>query len=159
MKKLFLVLATVLVLAASGCAPQVDVEAEAAAIREADRQFSKAAAAKDVEGALSFFAEDATLIPPNAPIVTGEDAIRKWLSEMVETPGFAVSWQTTRAEVSRSGDLGYTLATFELTMNDPDGNPVTDRGQDFHVWKKQPDGSWKVVIDIWNSDGPAGGEE
>jgi uncharacterized protein (TIGR02246 family) len=158
MKKLFPIVATLLVLAISGCAPQVDIEAEEAAIREADRQFSAAAAAKHVEGMVSLFADDAQLLPPDAPAITGKEGVRNFVSEITAIPGFAVSWQTTQAEVSRAGDLGYTLATLELTMNDAEGNPVTRQGKDFHVWKKQPDGSWKVVIDIWNFDQPAASE-
>ncbi len=158
MKTLFAVLTTLLVLAVSGCAPQVDIEAEEAAIREADRQYSEAAAAKDVDRLVAFFAEDGWLLPPDQPAITGQMGRRNFASEMTTIPGFAVSWQTTDAWVSRAGDLGYTLATLELTMDDAEGNPVTRQGKDFHVWKKQPDGSWKVVIDIWNFDQPAASE-
>ena len=158
MKKLFPILTTLMLVAGSGCAPTVDVEAERAALREADRQFSAAAAAKHVEGVVSLFADDAQLLPPDAPAITGKEGVRNFVSEIAAIPGFAVSWQTTQAEVSRAGDLGYTLATLELTMNDAEGNPVTRQGKDFHVWKKQPDGSWKVVIDIWNFDGPPSSE-
>ncbi len=158
MKKLLLIGATLLVLAVSGCAPQVDVEADRAAIREADRQYAEAAAAKDIDRLVSFFADDGQLLPPDQTAVAGREGRRNFASEITAIPGFAVSWQTTQAEVSRAGDLGYTLATLELTMNDADGNPVTRRGKDVHVWKKQPDGSWKVVIDIWNFDGPAASE-
>ncbi len=159
MKKLFAVLTTVLVLAVSGCAPQVDVEAEAAAIREAiDVEWLKAAQAKDVEGWLSFYTDDALMLPPNTPIATGKEAIRALLSELVANPGFAINLQTTQVEVSRAGDLAYSLNTYELTLNDPEGKPVTERGKGVFGWKKQPDGTWKVVIDIWNSDGPVASE-
>ncbi len=159
MKKLFPIVATLLVLALSGCAPQVDVEAEAAAIRDlTDVQWLNAAQAKDVDTVNSFYADDASSFPPNASIVTGKEAIRARQSESFSTPGFATSWQTTKVEVSRSGDLAYSHGTSETTVNDPEGNPVTDKEKWLVVWKKQPDGSWKVVIDIWNSDGPAASE-
>jgi len=154
MKKLFLVLAALLVFAASGCAPKVDVEAERAALLQVDADWAKAAVAKDLERWLSFFADDAVMLPPNAPIMTGKDAIGKLWSEMFATPGFTLSLQPTKTEVSRAGDLAYILGTYKVTMNDPEGNPVTDRGKYVTVWKKQPDGTWKVVADIWNSDLP-----
>ena len=72
-------------------------------------------------------------------------------------PGFALSWQLTKAEASRGGDLGYTVGTYVLTLHDPKGEPVTDRGKYVTVWKKQADGSWKVAADIFNSDLPAAG--
>ena len=156
MKKLFPIVATLLVLAISGCAPQVDVEADKAAIRDlTDVQWLNAAQAKDVDTVLSFFADDASQLPPNTPIIIGIEAIRARQSEAFSRPGFAMSWQTTKVEVSRSGDLAYSYGPLQTTVDDAEGNPVTDKGKWVTVWKKQPDGTWKVVIDILNSDGPA----
>ncbi len=155
MKKLFAVLTTVLVLAASGCAPQVDIEAEEAAIREMDVEWMNAANAKDVERMLGLYTDDASLYPPNLAIVTGKEAIRTHYSQLVESPGFVTSPETTNVGISSAGDLAYSAGTSEDTINDSEGNPVTERGKWVVVLKKQPDGTWKVVIDIWNSDGPA----
>ena len=129
--------------------------ADERAIRETDIEFSKAGAAKDLERAVAFYAEDAALLEPNAPIVMGKEAIRTAWSQLIAKPGFAISWQPTKVEVSRGGDLGYTMGTYELTTHDPTGKPETDRGKYVTVWKKQPDGSWKAAADIFNSDLPA----
>jgi ketosteroid isomerase-like protein len=58
-------------------------------------------------------------------------------------------------EVAKSGDLACLSGTYELTMNDPGGKPVSDRGKYVEVWEKQADGKWKCGTDIWNSDLPA----
>ena len=156
MKKLFLVLATLLVLAAGGCAPQVDVEAEAAAIRDlTDVEWMEAGQAKDIERWVSFHTDDALLLLPNAPLVTGKEAIRAVVSDLLSTPGYEGSWETTKVEVARSGDLAYSYGPQETTVNDAEGNPITDRQKWVAVWKKQPDGSWKCAVLILNSDGPA----
>jgi uncharacterized protein (TIGR02246 family) len=131
--------------------------ADERAVREADAAWSKAAAAKDVEAYLSFFAEDALALPPNAPMLTGKESIRKRMSELMANPGFSESWQASKAEASRGGDLAYTVGTYQLTLNDAKGKPVTDRGKYVTVWKKQPDGKWKAVADMGNSDLPAPG--
>lgn len=157
MEKLFLVLATVLVLAASGCGPQVDVAAEEAAIRAAEDEALKIAQAKDAERWASVYADDARVFPPNAPLVTGKEAIRKLFAELFASPGFEIDWEVTRVEVSRAGDLGYVVGTHKVTVNDAEGNPVTDRGKWIAIWKKQADGTWKCIEDIWNTDLPAGG--
>ena len=125
------------------------------ALRETDVAWSKLGAAKDLERMMAFFTDDASEFPPNAPIATGKGAIRTLWSGLFATPGFAISWQPTKAEVSRGGDLGYTIGTYELAMTDPTGKPMTDRGKYVTVWKKQRDGSWKVVADIFNSNLPA----
>ena len=125
------------------------------AIREADAAWSKAAAAKDLEGTLSFMAEDTLEMAPNAPLLTGKAAARKFWGDMFAAPGFAISWQATKAEVSRGGDLGYSIGSYQLSMQDKSGKPMADRGKYVTIWKKQADGSWKVTVDIFNSDMPA----
>ena len=105
---------------------------------------------------LAFFAEGAAELAPNTPMAKGKDALRKTWSQMMTSPGFAISWQPTTVEASRGGDLGYSLGTYSLTMHDPTGKPVTDRGKYVTVWKKQADGTWKVIADIFNSNLPPG---
>ncbi|GIT52402.1 MAG: hypothetical protein Ct9H300mP15_26150 [Gemmatimonadota bacterium] len=50
--------------------------------------------------------------------------------------------------------MGWTLSVGEITINNPEGPPGRDVVRDFHTWKKQEDGSWKVVVDMWNSELP-----
>jgi len=57
--------------------------------------------------------------------------------------------------VAQSGDLAFSSGAYEVTLNDPTGKPVNDRGKFLEVWKKQADGKWKCTMDIWNSDLPA----
>lgn len=125
-------------------------------IRQADSEWVKAAAAKELERTLSYWADDASVFPPNAPAVTGKEAIRAYVSQGFATPGFSITWETTKVEVSRAGDLAYAIGTNEFRMNDPKGKPVVQRGKGITVWKKQLDGSWKCIVDIWNSDPPPG---
>ncbi|MFQ5818171.1 MAG: YybH family protein, partial [Terriglobia bacterium] len=139
------------------CQPQAPPDtraADARAIRAAEAEAVKALDAKDVEGYLNSYTDDAFVFPPNAPIVTGKEAIRVLLSALAENPGFGLSVQPTKVEVARSGDLAYLVGTYELTLNDPQGKRVTEHGKYVDVWKKQPNGAWKHVIDIWNSDQP-----
>ena len=130
-------------------------EADERAIREAEIEWWKVAVAKDLERTVAFYADDASMFPPNAPMATGKEAIRAVWSQLLATPGFAVSGQTTKVEASRGGDLGYSIGTYELTTHDPTGKPVMDRGKYVVVWKKQADGSWKAIADIFNSNLPA----
>ena len=124
------------------------------ALRDLDAQWSAAAAAKDVDKTVSFYSDDAIVMPANAPIATTKAAIRNLWSSLLTSPGVNMNWKTTKVEVSRSGDMAYASGTYELTMNDPSGKPVTDRGKYLVVWEKQSDGKWKCGADIWNSDLP-----
>lgn len=129
--------------------------ADEQAVRAADADSLKAAQAKDCERWATFYASDASLFPPNAPIVTGRDAIRNFCSQLAANAGFAISWQIAKVEVSRAGDLAYAQGSYEMTLNDAKGKPVTDRGKWVVVHKRQADGTWKFVADIFNSDLPA----
>jgi uncharacterized protein (TIGR02246 family) len=128
--------------------------ADEAAIRDADAQWSKTAGTNDLDGTVAYYVDDASLLAPNAPIATGKQAIRAVWAQLLG-PGTSISWQASKVEVARSGDLSYILGNYQLTMKDPQGNPVTDKGKFVEVWKKQTDGKWKVVADIFNSDLPA----
>jgi uncharacterized protein (TIGR02246 family) len=126
--------------------------ADEAAIRDLDTEWSKAASANDLEGTVAFYSDDATVLPPNAPIASTKQAIHTlWASLLV--PGSTASWQATKVEVSRSSDLGYLLGTYVVTLKDSKGKAV-DSGKLVEVWKKQTDGKWKCVVDTYNSDLP-----
>jgi uncharacterized protein (TIGR02246 family) len=140
-----------------GCAKQTipdTREADERAVRECEIEASKALAAKDLESLISFFADDASGFYPNTPILTGKDALRQMWKMILATPGLSMSFQIVKVEVSRSGDLAWGHGTYARTMNDATGKPVTDKGKYVVVYRKQPDGKWKVVADIGNSDLP-----
>lgn len=138
----------------SGLAPSDSRAADEAAIREADAASLRAIAAKETDATVSYYDERASILIPNAPIATGREEIRKAWKQMFAIPGFNLAPRTTKIEVARSGDLAYAQGTYEFTAADPQGRPVSDRGKFVVVWKKQTDGAWKIVADIWNSDAP-----
>lgn len=153
MKKIFPGLLCLVFL--NACAPIVDIENERIGIRlTSDVEWLQAVQAKDVERTLSFFTDDASMLYPNAPIATGKEAMRALLAREFAAPRSALSWRTSQIELSRRADLAYSRGTWEFTLTDPTGKPVTDRGKFVVVWKKQEDGKWKVVADIANSDLP-----
>ncbi len=125
------------------------------ALRDADAQWSKAAGMKDLDKTVSYYSDDATVMPPNASAATTKEAIRSAWKEMLTTPGAAISWKATKVEVAKSGDLAYVSGTYEETTTDASGKPVKGHGNYVEIFKKQADGTWKVVADIWNSDLPA----
>jgi ketosteroid isomerase-like protein len=125
------------------------------ALRDADAAWSKAAGAKDLDKTVSYYADDAMVMPPNASAATTKDAIRNIWKDLLASPGLVISWKGLKVEVAKSGDIGFITGTYELTMNDAAGKPVPDHGKYVEVWEKQKDGKWKCGADIWNSDLPA----
>ncbi len=140
----------------SSCGPATPPDTRAAdekAIRDQDAQWAKAAADKDLDATIGYYSDDASLLPPNAPIATGNHAIRAVWAPLL-APDASVSWKPTTVDVARSGDLGYVIGVYQLSMKNPQGKAMTDNGKLVEVWKKQADGKWKVVADIFNSDSP-----
>jgi ketosteroid isomerase-like protein len=154
MKRKTLVLTLTLGLAAAAVCLAGDTKAEQA-VRDADDAWSKAAASKDLDKTVSYYSADASVLPPNAPIATTKEAIKKVWGDLLASPGFVISWKATKVEVAKSGDLGFISGTYEVTMNDASGQPTTDKGKYVEVWEKQADGNWKCGTDAWNSDMPA----
>lgn len=126
-----------------------------AAIREADIAWSKAMTAKQLDPTVSYYAEEGSILPPNAPMATGKNAIRNVWAQFFAMPGFLVTCHPVKVEVAHSGDIGYTQGPYDLAFNDAKGNPIKDHGKYLAVWKKQSDGAWKAVADIFNSDLPS----
>ena len=137
-------------------APTIDHAAEVEALREAAARYHAAASGKDSETVVSMYSEDALMIPPNAELVEGLSAVEGYRFGFIETPGISLDFELIRAEVSESGDMGWTFAIGQITIDNPDGPPGSDIVRDFHTWTKREDGSWAVVIDMWNSGLPAG---
>ena len=124
------------------------------AIRKADSEWVKAAQTKKVDAWMAFYADNATVLPPNDKTASDRTSIRKAVGELLSLPGLSITWKPTKVEVANSGDLGYLYGTYQLTMKDPSGKPVEDRGKMVEIWKKQADGKWKCIVDTWSSDLP-----
>jgi len=129
--------------------------ADEAALKNLDAEWSKAAGAKDVEKTASYYSDDVLVLPPNMASIQGKQGARAMWQGMFSVPGFGGGWKVSKVEVARSGDLAYLTGTYELSETDPSGKPSTDKGKYLEVWKKQPDGNWKCVIDMFNSDLPS----
>jgi ketosteroid isomerase-like protein len=133
--------------------PPVDTKAVEDAVRAADVAWSKAAGAMDVAATNSYYADDAVVMPPNMPVVTTHDGTQKaWASMLV--PGNSLAWTPSTVTAAGSGDMAFVQGTYTASMKGPDGKTMPDTGKYLEVWKKQADGSWKAVDDIWNSDMP-----
>ena len=121
--------------------------ADEAAIRAIDAAWTKAAESKDIAGTTAVYADNAVLMAPGAPIMTGKEAVTKGWTGMMADKNFALSFGPTKVEVSKGGDLAYELGDYSLTMSDKKGKAQTSKGKYVVVWGKQADGSWKALVD------------
>lgn len=116
---------------------------------DAEKSFSKTSEQKGVKGSfVEYFADDSVVFRPGP--VNG----KKFYSDQAERPGL-LTWRPVIADISSNGDLGYTTGPWEFRKNGKD-DPQVFHGYYFSIWKKQPDGSWKVALDHGiGSQGPS----
>jgi ketosteroid isomerase-like protein len=138
----------------AGCSSDTSA-ADAQAIKARSELWSKAGSVKDSASFATFYADDATVMFPHEPAFKGMDSIKAVLTPMMQDPNFALSFTTDKVEVS--GVLAYTQGTVSLRTTARNGKPLSDTGKYLAVWKKQADGSWKAIEDIFNSDLPEAG--
>jgi uncharacterized protein (TIGR02246 family) len=128
-------------------------QADEMALRELDARWSKAAGARDIDATLAYYADDAVVMPGDAPVADTKQTIRDLWTPMM-APDISVSWQVNQAEVARSGDLGYARGVYQLVTKDSTEKTTTEHGKLLEVWKKQSDGKWKCIIDNFSADAP-----
>ncbi len=130
-----------------------DQKAEADKLMSLSKEWAKAAIERDVEKVVTFWADDAVIMSPNEPAMIGIDAIKQMVDESMQIPGFEVSWEPQEAFVSKGGDLGYVIIkNYFKIPTDTLGNVTTIFNKGVEIWKKNEDGQWKNVVDIYNGD-------
>jgi uncharacterized protein (TIGR02246 family) len=149
-KALLLAGAAAFVLTIGGCmkksAGASDAGAVQSAIKADEKKWNEQIKSKDLEGALSHYADDAYFIAPGVKAADGAMAIRKAYADALADKNFDVSIGSDKIDVAASGDMAYARGHFSEKYSDPKtGGPMSGSGSFLTVYKKQADGSWKAV--------------
>lgn len=127
----------------------VDREAAANAIRDSERQLLADFRSRDAEKIASHYADDAVVLITNRPQMSGREAIVQGMAQSVADPAFALDFANQKTDVAASGDLAYSRGTYTVSYTHPEANQsVTEKGSYINIYKRQADGSWKIVEDI-----------
>lgn len=119
------------------------------AIRTVSDRFSQLMLARDFDSLVGLYTEDAVFMPPHQPAVQGRSALRSWMAGFPNVSRFSL----TIDEIDGRADLAYVRGSYAMTLH-PEGapGPIDDRGKYIEIRKRQPDGSWLLAADIFNSD-------
>jgi uncharacterized protein (TIGR02246 family) len=148
-------LAAVLMAACSSAPPPLPDtrDADLRAVKDLEAAWVKDAASKDADRWAGNFAEDGSILYPGMATVNGKAGIKAAAATFLADPNFSLTFQSTRMEASKGGDMVYSQGTYTMTMtNSKTKKPMTDKGKYLTVYRKQTDGSWKAVADTYNSD-------
>jgi ketosteroid isomerase-like protein len=146
----------ILALLAAGPLSAADSAAKQAeaAIRTADQEWSRVFNSKDLEKSVGFCSENIEMLGPNEPRATGREAARQMFAGFFALPELSLNWTPSEIHVAKSVDMAYSTGTYKMSFKDPKGNKIEDHGKYATIWEKQHDGSWKVALDVFNSDVP-----
>jgi ketosteroid isomerase-like protein len=137
--------------AANAVTDKTKLKAEVAAMEDA---FCAMAKEKGQLAAFSYFAApDVAFLDTDPRKFRGPAAVRERMGE--DRPGVALTWSAYFTDVSDDGALGYNYGRYEFRGPGPAGKEIVRGGWFLTIWKRQPDGSWKYVMDNGTPDRPA----
>lgn len=149
-----MLLAAATTVAIAACAPKatsVDTSADIAALKKMQERELAAVFSGNVDTALTVYTSDVAMMPPGEPAVNGTEGVRKWLEGFYKDN--SASGKYTSADVQVAGDWAVVRYTGELTATPKKGGkPMTETIKGVHIYRRQPDGGWKISQDVWNSD-------
>ena len=150
--KLFLTVILGLAIFAAGCGVKKHNPAQVK--KDLDNNnalFAKSFNSKDATGVGTFYADDAELLPPNAPEVKGRDNIQNYWQQAID---MLSDMNLTTDTVVVEGDAAIETGNYTINVNIPNQPPSMDKGKYMVVWKYMQDGKWKIFRDMFNSSLP-----
>ncbi len=106
--------------------------------------------ARALDKLIQFYAADAVYMPPHHGAVHGRDAIQQYLQGPIQHGATDLTYEVTF--IKHSGDLAYDVGRYTMSVPDRSGTTRRDRGKYLTVWRRQPNGDWRIVADTWSSD-------
>ena len=143
-------------LSACQCTMCCGVEASEATLTPADRAaisansaaWLKAVRAADWAAVAATYASDAMLLPPDQPAVSGREAIRQWFAAFPPL----VSMDVEDTEVDGCCDVAWVRGTYRLAIAPPGAGTIHETGKYVEIRRRQADGSWLKLRDMYSSD-------
>ncbi len=120
-------------------------------VEETMQRSIAAAKAKDAKAAAAIYTDDAILMPPGQGPVKGPDAILAFFRKLHGGDGVLLDQQVETLDLSLlSDDVAVELSTFRGSFTQPGKPNGYYSGRGMIIYKRQPDGSWKMYRDMWD---------
>lgn len=128
-------------------ATRIDLNSELQTLKQADKSWAEACSSKNVDHMLGFYDIEACNIDLQGNVHRGYDELRKLWTKEFASPDYSLTWQLNEAYVAKGGDIGYTSGSWDIKFISKAGKPLKYHGTYLAIWKKQPDRTWKVLVD------------
>lgn len=116
------------------------------AVRELDEAFAR----KDLERVLSFYEDEAVVVIEPGRVARGRAELSRFFEFLFTLNGRAEQLQT---HVLEAGEIALFTSRWRFTGTTPDGKPIEKEAVATSVFRRAPDGAWRMIID--NSHGPS----
>jgi len=131
----------------------MDLISEKNRLLERDAEWAAAASqGKDLDLILSYWTDDAVVMPPGFSSVVGKAELRRYVENSLLIPGFKINWTSTDVKFSPDGNLAYMFSENEVSIDDEGGDPIVSKGRAVTIWRRESDGAWRCAVDIWNAE-------
>ena len=122
------------------------------AIHETTSALCRAVNMSDLEAVMAIWDDNGTLMPPGHASVQGHQEIRAYFRQLFQHTRFEFDF--TSSQVSIDGALAVERVVYTAAAWSIDGSSAhRDRGKGVHVYRRHESASWKLIMDVWNSDG------
>jgi ketosteroid isomerase-like protein len=139
-------------LAFMGCTQQQNEEGDLEGFKKGVAAFYTAIEEDDHAGRAEMFTDSAFMLPNHWTYTQGKEPITKMITG---SEGWVFKLKDVKhLDMGVSGDLGYTINEYFYTWHAEGSEPEWHKTKNIHIWKRQPDGTWKLHADIWNSSEP-----
>jgi ketosteroid isomerase-like protein len=129
------------------------MQQEAAVLRALEQAQLAGLAAGSLEEATANYAPDAVMYGPGEPPAIGLEAIREVFAAQLMDPNLSLAFTADRIEVAASADLAVTSGRYRAQASDGGtGRPATSSGRYLTVWRRDPAGDWKIIVDTLYPD-------
>jgi ketosteroid isomerase-like protein len=145
MKQIFVFVSVILLAFSCSRTRGIRQEKDLANLRQADLEWASICRSKDVSKMVGCYDNDATF--GYYLNIKGKKDIEEFWTEQFALPDHLLTWETKEAGISKSGDMAYTISKWQESYTEKDGTVSKNPGVGITIWKKEPDGSWKVLVD------------
>ncbi len=120
------------------------------AIKDMDARWAETFNRGDTSALIGLHSDDFLLLPPNSPLERGVEAGISGFQELLDAGWKNISFNTVKFD--SDGDLGYHVGQYSADAPAEDGGTTKEKGKYIDIYKRLPDGSWKIHVTMFNGD-------
>ena len=132
--------------------PELEEEALPAELVTTIESFYSSVESGDVEGRIALFSDDIVMMPNHWTVSRGIEPVAAMFRSTEGTVFRIRDREVLKA--SCSGNVAYTVNSYYYTYHAEGDEPQWHKTKNVHIWGRDPEGAWKLELDIWNSDVP-----